>query len=193
VTSTALLVMALRMLKADVRPYIPKRLDEGYGLNTPALIELARRGIRLVITVDCGIRSVQEVEDGKAAGLDIIVTDHHSLGPEIPDAYAVINPKQDGEDPLMWAGVGVAYCLASALFRAEYMNSRNGRSAPQTPDALIDLVAIGTVADLMACARCWMWPGCSRAASRRRRSALRSAPGSTPLAVWTMRCWPIIC
>jgi single-stranded-DNA-specific exonuclease len=149
VTSTALLVMALRMLKADVHPYIPKRLDEGYGLNTPALIELARRGIRLVITVDCGIRSVQEVEDGKAAGLDIIVTDHHSLGPEIPDAYAVINPKQDGEDPLMWAGVGVAYCLASALFKAEHMNGRNGRSAPQRPDALIDLVAIGTVADLM--------------------------------------------
>ena len=93
VTSTVLLVQALKALGANVHPYIPHRVDEGYGLNSEALLKLARRGVKLVITVDCGIRSVQEVEDGKAYGLDMIITDHHSVGAEMPDAVAVINPK----------------------------------------------------------------------------------------------------
>src|SRR5688572_23821657 len=80
VTATALLVQALLSLGAVVKPYIPHRVDEGYGLNSEALLKLKRGGAALVITVDCGIRSVQEVEDGKAAGLDIIVTDHHTPG-----------------------------------------------------------------------------------------------------------------
>ncbi len=148
VTSTALLVTALESLGAVVRPYIPHRVDEGYGLNSEALLRLRRRGVNLVITVDCGIRSIQEVEDGKAYGLDIIVTDHHSLGPDLPDAYAVINPKQ--EDPThpdhMLAGVGVAYRLAEALFKSMAENHRV--TSPLSLDELVDLVAIGTVADL---------------------------------------------
>lgn len=151
VTSTALLVTALYKLGANVEPYIPHRIEEGYGLNSDALHDIARRGVKLVVTVDCGIRSVQEVEDGKAAGLDIIVTDHHSLGPELPDAYAVVNPKRQPEDPLMLAGVGVAYALAFALYEADRKNKRlsNGRGKGFDPRELYDLVAIGTVADLM--------------------------------------------
>jgi single-stranded-DNA-specific exonuclease len=152
VTSTALLVQALTALNANVQPYIPHRVDEGYGLNGPALRKLAHRaGARLIITVDCGIRSVEEVEEGKAAGLDIIVTDHHSIGPDIPQALAVINPKQEDckypED--MLAGVGVAYKLAEALLAAASANgARERRAALLDPDDLLDLVAIGTVADL---------------------------------------------
>ncbi|MFN8450275.1 MAG: DHH family phosphoesterase [Anaerolineae bacterium] len=149
VTSTALLVQALERLGADVHPYIPHRVDEGYGLNSDALLQLARAGTKLVITVDCGIRSVQEVEDGNAAGLDMIITDHHSVGADIPNALAVINPKLDdcaySED--MLAGVGVAYRLAEALYTVAAGSVRNG-STPN-PDELLDLVAIGTVADLV--------------------------------------------
>lgn len=149
VTSTTLLVEALKRLGANAQPYIPHRVDEGYGLNSEALLKLARNGARLVITVDCGIRAVQEVEDGKAAGLDIIITDHHSVGAEIPNALAVINPKLDdcGYNEDMLAGVGVAYRLAEALYRVAAGSTRNG--APPNADDLLDLVAIGTVADLV--------------------------------------------
>jgi single-stranded-DNA-specific exonuclease len=147
VTSTTLLTQTLTALGANVKPYIPHRVDEGYGLNSEALVKLKHAGASLVITVDCGIRSVEEVEDGKAAGLDIIITDHHSIGPEIPRAYAVINPKQEDckypED--MLAGVGVAYRLAQALLKVA---EQNREAAPLEADELLDLVAIGTVADL---------------------------------------------
>ena len=150
VTATTLLVQALRTMGGDAIPYIPHRIDEGYGLNSPALESLARDGIQLVITVDCGIRSVEEVEDGKAVGLDIIVTDHHSLGPEIPEAYATINPKRGQYPEDMLAGVGVAFKLVQALIMANRKNGgrRNGHREPSLED-LFDLVAIGTVADLM--------------------------------------------
>ncbi|MAS33084.1 MAG: single-stranded-DNA-specific exonuclease RecJ [Anaerolineaceae bacterium] len=153
VTSTALLMQTLRALGAVVKPYIPHRVDEGYGLNSKALLKLARAGVKLVITVDCGIRSVEDVEDGKAAGLDIIITDHHSIGPEIPNALAVINPKQvDCDYPEdMLAGVGVAYKLAQALLRVEGNMRRN--ALPLNEEDLLDLVAIGTVADLAPLSR----------------------------------------
>ncbi|MEZ4666803.1 MAG: single-stranded-DNA-specific exonuclease RecJ [Anaerolineae bacterium] len=147
VTSTALMMQTLTALGAVVKPYIPHRVDEGYGLNSHALTKLAHEGAKVIITVDCGIRSVDEVDDGNAAGLDIIITDHHSIGPEIPRAFAVINPKQEDckypED--MLAGVGVAYRLADALLRVARTNKQNVRL--QAVD-LLDLVAIGTVADL---------------------------------------------
>ena len=81
VTSTTLLMQTLRALGGQAKAYIPHRIDEGYGLNSKALLKLARAGAKLIITVDCGIRSIEEVEDGKAAGLDMIITDHHSVGP----------------------------------------------------------------------------------------------------------------
>lgn len=147
VTATALLVEALSSAGAQVEPYIPHRVDEGYGLHLEALRELYRRGVRLVVTVDCGIRSLQEVERA-SRGLDLIVTDHHSLGQALPPAVAVINPKRpDSAHPFRdLAGVGVAYKLAQALLRAE-----RRRSAPPQleEETLLDLVALGTVADLV--------------------------------------------
>jgi single-stranded-DNA-specific exonuclease len=152
VTSTVLMVDVLKALNANVKPYIPHRVDEGYGLNSHALRKLAQAGVKVVITVDCGIRSLDEVEDGKTAGLDMIVTDHHSIGAEIPKAYAVVNPKQeDCKYPeKMLAGVGVAYKVAEALLKAERANGgRNQHVTALKLEDLLDLVAIGTVADLM--------------------------------------------
>jgi len=158
VTSTALLVQALKALGAQVEPYIPHRIDEGYGLHVEALDTLKRKGAGLVITVDCGIRSVQEVRYARSIGLDLIVTDHHSVGEQRPDdAVAVINPKLDtrlrleegranGYPEDMLAGVGVAYKLAEALFRATEKNDR--RPPTIQLEDLLDLVALGTVADL---------------------------------------------
>lgn len=148
VTSTALLVKTLQALEADVEPYIPHRVDEGYGLNTPALLDLAKNGTKVVVTVDCGIRSVEEVEAGNAAGLDIIITDHHSIGDVLPPAYAVLDPKRTDcvypED--MLAGVGVAFKLATALLKAA--RSQDSRRMALDETDLLDLVALGTVADL---------------------------------------------
>jgi len=147
VTATALMVQTLRALGAVVEPYIPHRIEEGYGLNTTALSMLAQDGFRLVITVDCGIRDVEAVADSVLLGLDMIVTDHHAVGPQLPGALAVINPKREGcrFPEKMLAGVGVAYFLADALLRAA-----KAAGEPVTLDAgdLLDLVAIGTVADL---------------------------------------------
>ncbi|MFZ1399430.1 MAG: single-stranded-DNA-specific exonuclease RecJ, partial [Candidatus Promineifilaceae bacterium] len=147
VTSTVLLTQALRGMGADrnrVRPYIPDRVDEGYGLNVEALSELKEKGANLVITVDCGIRSVFEVEHANQIGLEMIITDHHSLGPKMPPGTAVINPKRpDSAYPDdMLAGVGIAFKLAQAL-----KQSRPDRATFADAD-LLDLVAIGTVADL---------------------------------------------
>ncbi|MFP4322421.1 MAG: single-stranded-DNA-specific exonuclease RecJ [Anaerolineales bacterium] len=148
VTSTVLLVQTLRGLGAIVKPYIPDRVDEGYGLNTPALLGLAAEGNKLIITVDCGTRSVEEVVAAQEVGLDIIITDHHSVGDDIPPALAVLNPKQaDCKYPEdMLAGVGIAFKLAEGLIRVA---KANDRSAPNiTVEELLDLVALGTVADL---------------------------------------------
>ncbi|RMF41923.1 MAG: single-stranded-DNA-specific exonuclease RecJ [Anaerolineae bacterium] len=141
VTSTALLTHALRSLGADVRPYIPNRFDEGYGLNIEALEALHAEGVNLVITVDCGIRSLEEVAHAQSLGMDIIVSDHHHPGEDLPPALAVINPKQDGDSypDKMLAGVGLAYKIVQAL--AE-------QGQPLDPQAYLDLVALGTVADL---------------------------------------------
>ena len=150
VCATVLLCQTLRALGGDVTPYIPDRADEGYGLNTPALEKLARRGIKLVVTVDCGIRSIAEVAAGMLAGLDIIVTDHHSIGPELPAALAVINPQQEdcpGEARL--AGVGVAFMLAKALLLHRWGNNRDDYPAGLRLSDLLDLVALGTVADVI--------------------------------------------
>ncbi|MCC6261620.1 MAG: single-stranded-DNA-specific exonuclease RecJ, partial [Anaerolineales bacterium] len=143
VTATALLVQALQILNANVREYIPNRFDEGYGLNNHALDELKDNGIKLVITVDCGIRSPNEAEYAKQIGLDLIISDHHHPAEgNLPPALAVINPKQLGDKypDKDLAGVGIAYKIAEALF---------SEHAPQhSLDFLLDLVALGTVADL---------------------------------------------
>lgn len=149
VTATALLVLTLRALGGQVQPYIPHRVDEGYGLNCEALAELAAQGVRVVVTVDCGIRSPVEVAFARQRGMEVIVTDHHMPGDEPLEALAVINPRQP-DCPYPYkdlAGVGLAYKLAQALLRTN-------REAPLAgpvglrEDDLLDLVALGTVADL---------------------------------------------
>jgi len=142
VTSTALLTQVLTRLGASARPYIPNRFEEGYGLNNDALSVLHEEGVSLVITVDCGVRSLKEVEHARTLGLDMIITDHHMPGDELPNCHAVINPKQSGCDyPFKdLAGVGLAYKLADALI---------GKEHPDLSAAeFLDLVALGTVADL---------------------------------------------
>lgn len=143
VTSTVLLVQTLRALNANVAAYIPNRFDEGYGLNMDALTQIADEGANLVITVDCGIRSVDEAAHARNLGLALIITDHHHPGEILPPALAVINPKQAGDTypEKMLAGVGIAYKIAQALFEKRPDNSL-------TLDHLLDLVALGTVADL---------------------------------------------
>jgi single-stranded-DNA-specific exonuclease len=145
VTATALLVNTLQALGGDVRGYIPNRFDEGYGLNMEALDSLKAEGIKLVITVDCGIRSPDEARHAQTIGLDLVISDHHHPdGENLPPAFAVINPKQHG-DPYPdkdLAGVGIAYKIAEALLSVQ--PSANGF---QLSD-LLDLVALGTVADL---------------------------------------------
>ena len=145
VTATALLVQTLRAFGGNVEGYIPNRFDEGYGLNNEALDSLKARGVKLVITVDCGIRSPGEAEHAREIGLDLIISDHHhpAVG-ELPPALAVINSKQPGDlyPDKNLAGVGIAYKMAEALFSC--------RAPSKSLDLidLLDLVALGTVADL---------------------------------------------
>jgi len=153
VTATALMTSALQAAGGRVGPYIPDRVDEGYGLNLDAIERVAQKA-QLMVTVDCGIRSVVEVERATQLGLDVIVTDHHSVGPQLPPALAVINPRRadcpSGFERL--AGVGVAYRLAQAVLRAvsqQPWGHLDGEQAHLIEEALLDYVAIGTVADIM--------------------------------------------
>lgn len=151
VTATALLVLALRALGAEVQPYIPHRVEEGYGLNDAAVEELAGRGARVLVTVDCGIRSVHEVAFARQLGMDVIITDHHALGPRLPDALAIIAPRQpDCLYPYKsLAGVGLAYKLAQALLRSyDKVPIHHEREIYLDEEDLLDLVALGTIADL---------------------------------------------
>jgi single-stranded-DNA-specific exonuclease len=147
VTATALLVQTLKALEADVRGYIPNRFDEGYGLNNEALSALKEDGVGLVITVDCGIRSPDEAAHARSIGLDLIISDHHQPADFLPPAFAVINPKQAGDcyPDKDLAGVGVAYKMAQALLERSALG---GRQVDFSVDVLLDLVALGTVADL---------------------------------------------
>lgn len=143
VTATALLTLALLAMGAEARPYIPNRFDEGYGLNIDALRSIREEGSKLVITVDCGIRSQEEVKYAKEIGLDMIISDHHHPDDNLPDALAIINPKRDA-DPYPekdLAGVGLAYKIVEALIphmEASHIDLTE----------YLDLVALGTISDL---------------------------------------------
>jgi single-stranded-DNA-specific exonuclease len=143
VTSAALCVKVLRKLEADVIYYIPIRAEEGYGLNEEAVEYLAQQEVHLIVTVDCGIRSVNVVEKVKEVGLDIIITDHHECGDVLPQAWAVINPhREDCSYPFReLAGVGVALKLMQAV--------TDSISCGELIAEVLDLAAIGTVADVV--------------------------------------------
>jgi len=153
VTATALLVSALQAAGGRVGPYIPDRVDEGYGLNLDAIERIAQQA-QLIVTVDCGMRSIAEVARAVQLGIDVIVTDHHSVGPTLPPALAVINPRRKDcpSRSERLAGVGVAYRLAQAVLRA-VANKRHAKLTEEQireiEESLLDLVAIGTVADMM--------------------------------------------
>jgi single-stranded-DNA-specific exonuclease len=155
VTATALLLQTLKSFDADVRGYIPHRFDEGYGLNNEALDNLRGAGVKLVITVDCGIRSVEEAIHAKEKGLDLVISDHHHPAASqdnrsfLPPAFAIINPKQNGDQypDKNLAGVGIAYKIAEALLNSQSSINHSSTSSIKL-DTLLDLVALGTVADL---------------------------------------------
>jgi single-stranded-DNA-specific exonuclease len=149
VTATALLVQSLNSLGAQAIGYIPNRFEEGYGLNKEALETLFADGIRLVITVDCGMRALEEAEHAGKLGLDLIISDHHQPHKELPEAVARLNPKQPGDlyPEKELAGVGLAYKLVTGLL-ASFEKRGDPRQAGLNADDLLDLVALGTVADL---------------------------------------------
>lgn len=144
VTAATLLEQALTHLGGDVRVYIPHRVDEGYGLNHEAVERLAAQGTRLLITVDCGISNAAEVAHANALGMEVIVTDHHLPPAVLPPALAILNPRQEDCDyPFkQLAGVGIAFTLVRGLVRMGLdRGTLRGRD-------LLDLVALGTVADV---------------------------------------------
>jgi single-stranded-DNA-specific exonuclease len=144
ITSTSILFLILNKLGAEVTYYLPNRLIEGYGLSEEGILEAERRGVRLIISVDCGITAVEEVAFAKNKGIDTIITDHHEPKDVLPQASAIINPKTlenkypGGE----LSGVGVAFKFAQAIYRRLAQDERE-------LEEHLDLVALGTTADIV--------------------------------------------
>jgi single-stranded-DNA-specific exonuclease len=154
-TSAALLVQLLRQLGLDAGYYIPDRLLEGYGPSGAALVKLAEAGSKLIVTVDCGAMAHEALLMAKEAGVDVIVVDHHKCSPELPVAAALVNPNRLDESDLgaaygHLAAVGVAFLLGIALVRT--LRGKGWFVDRREPDliGLLDLVALGTVADVAA-------------------------------------------
>lgn len=147
VTSSAVVATVLKKMGSDFEVYIPHREKEGYGLNAKTIKYFAKKKIKLVITVDCAISNVGEVELANQKGIDVIITDHHAEPPKLPAAYAIINPKVKicNYPFIELAGVGVAYKLAQAIVSRD----KQGLFPAGFEKWLLDLVAIGTVADVM--------------------------------------------
>ena len=141
ITATCLLYEFLRSCGADCVTYIPGRMEEGYGLNPTAIRQLAAQGVKLIVTVDCGITAVAEAELCKEMGIDLVITDHHECKECLPDAVAVVDPhRPDCTYPhKTLSGVGVAVKLAAALCGSQ----------EQVLDSYADMVCLGTVADVM--------------------------------------------
>ncbi|WP_448661493.1 single-stranded-DNA-specific exonuclease RecJ [Sphingomonas sp. CJ20] len=151
-TSAALLILLLRDLGLEARPYIPDRLMEGYGPSGEALVRLKQEGASLIVTVDCGAQAFEALDMAQAAGAEVIVCDHHKCTATLPAAYALVNPNRLDEDEGAahghLAAVGMAFLLGAALIRA--LRQRGwfaDRTEPRLLD-LLDLVALGTVADV---------------------------------------------
>ena len=141
ITATCLLTQFLRRNGAEAVSYIPGRLEEGYGLNPIAIHQLHREGVKLIVTVDCGITAVDEARLCKELGIDLVITDHHECKETLPEAVAVVDPHRiDGGYPhKTLSGVGVAFKLASALCGSQEEVLRD----------YADMVCLGTVADVM--------------------------------------------
>lgn len=152
-TSSALLILLLRDLGLEAGAYIPDRLMEGYGPSGAALVRLAEQGSTLIVTVDCGAMAFDALAMAHEAGVDVMVVDHHKCAPELPKAFALVNPnRQDEDDDAAahghLAAVGMAFLLGVALVRT--LRGRGFFDGRKEPDllGLLDLVALGTVADV---------------------------------------------
>lgn len=153
-TSAALLIRLLRDLGLDPRAYIPDRLMEGYGPSGKALVRLKREGADLIVTVDCGAMAFDALAEARDAGAEVIVVDHHKCASDLPAALALVNPNRldedEGREHGHLAAVGVAWLLGAALVRV--LRGRGfftSRAEPKLLD-LLDIVALGTVADVAA-------------------------------------------
>ncbi|HBQ54015.1 MAG TPA: single-stranded-DNA-specific exonuclease RecJ, partial [Erythrobacter sp.] len=154
-TSSALLIRLLRDLGVEAGYYIPDRLLEGYGPSGEALVRLGQSGSSLIVTVDCGAMAHEALAMAHDAGIDVIVVDHHKCSAELPKTVALVNPNRlDEEDDAAahghLAAVGVAFLLGIALVRT--LRQRGFFAGRKEPDllALLDVVALGTVADVAA-------------------------------------------
>lgn len=145
VTGTAILVHTLRFLGIDTSYYIPHRYGEGYSLSFESVRKIADSGVKLVVTVDCGIASAVEIEEANALGMEVIVTDHHNLPHTLPRAFAIVNPKQiAGEHPSKYlSGAGVAFKFAWGLLRTA------GLKDSVFLTSLLDLASLGTFSDVV--------------------------------------------
>ncbi|MGF1632545.1 MAG: single-stranded-DNA-specific exonuclease RecJ [Phycisphaerae bacterium] len=160
ITAAGILWHALTLLGGDVRCYVPHRVEEGYGLNTPAIEQLCDEGAQLIVTVDCGITAIGPAAAAKARGVDLIVTDHHEFatpeagdntaGPHLPDCFAVVHPRLAGDCPNPHlCGAGVAFKLAWELGRAM---AGGGKVSEAFRAFLVEataLAALGTIADVV--------------------------------------------
>jgi len=146
VTATALLMSLFSKIGMEVEYYIPSRIDEGYGLSKKVIQELAKSGVNLIITVDCGITAVDEVGEANSLGIDVVITDHHEPPAKLPQAVSIIHPALKGSKypTKNLAGVGVAYKFAQAI-----MEQINYSKKVEFLKWSLDLVALGTVADLV--------------------------------------------
>lgn len=145
ITSITIMYKFLKSVGADVIYYLPDRLVEGYGVNKEALKEIAKKGVKLIITVDCGITAVEETLYAKELGMDICITDHHECSKILPNSVCIINPKQQDDTSLFksFAGVGVAFKCIVALCKSFNLSKENYLD-------YLDIVAIGTVSDIVA-------------------------------------------
>ena len=150
-TSAALLLRFLRAVGSDARLYVPDRLAEGYGPNAPALRRLREEGAAVVVTLDCGIVAFDALAAAAAAGLDVIVVDHHLAAPALPPAHAIVNPNRldDATPHKQLAAVGVAFLLVVAVNRALREGGRYAGRAEPDLAAWLDLVALGTICDVV--------------------------------------------
>jgi single-stranded-DNA-specific exonuclease len=145
VTGTSIVILALRDLKVDCSYYIPHRYSEGYGLNNEGIKRLFDQGVKILITVDCGISNVKEIDYAKTLGMDVIVTDHHNAPKELPNALALVNPKllKGPHRSRDLSGAGVAFKFAWALYRTAGIKDSTRLME------LFDLAGIGTIADIV--------------------------------------------
>ncbi len=145
VTSTAIMVEAIRKLGGQVVPFLPDRMAQGYGLNMEVLKSLAAE-MQLLVTVDCGISGAGEVKRLKDQGIDVVVTDHHTVPDEWPEAVAIVHPMLKGYPFALLSGAGVAWKVSQALFRDKRCQMADALEAEKW---LLDLACLGTVADIM--------------------------------------------